>query len=504
MLPHWLALWQHPRTRFLYTAQQVRDLEKAAFIYDALTETDLMQRAGAAAYDFLCEHYPLAQKVLIVCGKGNNAGDGFVLAQLMQHAGLRVTVALSHATTVFTGAAANAYAQLRPQSIQPQAFTPEMCLHADVIVDGLLGTGLRAVPDELFSACIDSINTSGKPVLSLDIPSGLLADSGAVPGVAVCADRTISFIGLKAGLCTGRGPALCGDIALADLGLSQRCYDDNVSFALLNRFSDLQHLLPKRNRDAHKGLFGHTLIVGGANGMGGAGRLAAEAAARTGSGRVSAYVSASSASALLLTRPEVMSHAYTLAPDANDLAPLLAQASVVVLGPGLSRAPWLNEVLDRIAASETRQVWDADALFGLAQAPRLLGHAILTPHPLEAARLLNCSVEDIESNRFDAARKIALRYHTVVVLKGAGTVISDGKNISVLTEGNPGMASAGMGDVLAGIIGALWAQGVSAFDAAQMGAALHACAGDRAARDGQVGLLAGDLIAQIRTVLNGL
>ena len=374
-------------------------------------------------------------------------------------------------------------------------------------MDALLGIGLRDAPRAEFAAAIEQINQAALPVLALDIPSGLNADTGAVAGAAVAANLTLTFIATKRGLLTGRGAALTGELVLANLDVPATTYDAIAPSAERLVLDELVTLLEPRAADAHKGDFGHVMVIGGDTGYGGAALMAAEAAARTGAGKVSVATRPEHVAAILARRPEVMACGVV---SGQELEPLLARPTLLVVGPGLGRSPWSEQMLQQAIKSGLPLVLDADALNILAEgrvvpAAALQQHSpwLLTPHPAEAARLLGITTAEVQADRFAAVRGLAERYGASVILKGAGSLVASVDGIvGVVTDGNPGMASGGMGDVLSGIVGGLMAQRLSAHDAARLGAVAHACAADLAAEDmGQRGLLATDLIPYLGQLL---
>jgi NAD(P)H-hydrate epimerase len=370
----------------------------------------------------------------------------------------------------------------------------------DVIVDALLGTGLKGEVTGEWLQAISAINACGRPVLAIDIPSGLHADTGRALGAAVRADATITFIGLKQGLFTGFGPDHAGHVAFDALAVPAGVYRGVPSSATRLSAEFVRQMLPARARSAHKGDFGHALIVGGDHGMGGAARMAAESAARVGAGLVSVATRASHVVALNAGRPELMCSGVA---SEQELRPLVERANVIGIGPGLGQSDWSRKMLAVALESKRPLVIDADGLNLLAQAPAQRDDWVLTPHPGEAARMIGQRVIDVQNDRFAAARELQQRFGGVVVLKGAGTLIATPDlAIALCNAGNPGMASGGMGDVLTGVIAGFIAQGFSLKDAASLGVQVHATAGDRAARDGERGLLAGDVMAQLRGVVN--
>lgn len=459
---------------------------------------ELMRRAGAAAFAVLRERWPEARFISVLCGGGNNGGDGYVVARLAHEAGLDVRVYPLAALDRCRGDALAAYQDYRAAGGDVLGFVPQHFEHAQVLVDGLLGTGIDRDVDGLYAEVIRAANHFSGRILALDIPSGLHADTGSVLGTAIRADATVSFIGLKRGLFTGEGREYAGEVIFHDLDTppsARRCVP--ASARLLGRYPCG---LPRRPRHAHKGQYGHVLAVGGDQGYGGAIRLAAEAAARVGAGLVSIATRNEHAALLNLSRPELMCHGVA---DRAAIQALLERASVVVVGPGLGRTEWAGMLLDAVLASGLPAVVDADALNLLAQRPERREHWILTPHPGEAARLLGISTAAIQRDRFAAVQELQRRYGGVVVLKGSGSLICGGDGMPwVSAAGNPGMASGGMGDVLAGVIGGLMAQRLDFGEAAAFGVRLHGAAGDEAAQSGERGLLAGDLMEPLRRLVN--
>lgn len=484
----------------LYSSEDVRAIDRAAVQADDLPAGELMARAGRAAFASLCRRWPDARRIAVYCGSGNNGGDGYVLARLAREAGREVTLCATAAPAAPDGDAAQARRAWTAAGGTVEETTREAAANADVVVDALLGIGLSRAPQGTVAAAIEAINAAGRPVLALDLPSGLDADRGAAPGVAVRATATSTFVADKPGLHTGAGRALCGDIELESLGIAAGTRASRVPCAGLLRPESLRDWLPPRARDAHKGHHGHVLAIGGELGFGGAIRLCAEAALRAGAGLVSVATRAAHVAPLLTARPEAMAHAVE---DGAALALLAARAGVLALGPGLGREPWGREMFDAALALELPRVLDADALNFLARSPRPLRGDVLTPHPGEAARLLQSETATVEADRFAAVRALVERFDAVVVLKGAGSIVAaPGCTPMVIGAGNPGLASGGSGDVLTGVIAALRAQGLAAFDAACAGALLHAAAADVAAIDGERGMLASDLFAPLRRLAN--
>jgi len=485
--------------RNLYRAAQVRELDRTAIETFSIPGLTLMERAGSAAYDLLCKCWPEAQVITVVCGVGNNGGDGYVLARLALQAGKTVHLLQLGDVGKIKGDALTNYEHFIEIAGEVKPFET-IAEESDIIVDGIFGTGLEREVAGNWRQAIEAINASVAPVLALDIASGLHSDSGQVLGAAVKADATISFIGLKQGAFTGAGPEQCGQLLFDDLDVPEAVYMEEQPVAKRVEWPMLTGLLGRRARDAHKGDFGHVLIVGGEHGFSGAARMAGEAALRTGAGLVSIATRPEHAALLNTVRPELMCHGVT---DAKALAPLLQRATVVAIGPGLGQTSWGRALLNAVLETKLPLVVDADALNLLASEPVQRENWILTPHPGEAARLLEKSAVEVQSDRFQAIQMLQEQYGGVAVLKGAGTLITDAEqSVSICTAGNPGMATGGMGDLLTGIIAAMVAQGLSLADAAAAGVSLHAAAADRAAQAGERGLLANDLQIELRLLLN--
>lgn len=482
----------------LYSAEQGRELDRRAIAAGTPGYT-LMQRAGEAAFRYLRDNWPAATRIVVLAGRGNNGGDGYVLAKLAwaQHLDVRLVTVGDH--TRLTGEAALAASDATRARVPESSWSGQLP-DADIYVDALFGTGLNRAPTGDFPQVIDALNRGDRPVLALDIPSGLSADTGHAPGVAVRATATITFIARKAGLLTGRGPALTGRLHLDTLGVSATLARDLPPLARLLSAQQLIDWLPPRERDGHKGRHGHVLVVGGNRGMAGAVAMAGEAALRAGAGLVSVATRPDNLMMLNARRPELMCHGID---RVSDLSPLLARATVVVLGPGLGQDSWADALYGAVLDSGKPLIMDADGLNLLAQQPDRCSEYILTPHPGEAARLLGVSTPEIQADRFAAARMLQQRYGGHVILKGAGSLIASPNSLHLCPYGNPGMGSGGMGDLLAGIAGALYGQGLSGETAACAATLVHALAGDDAARvAGERGLIATDLLPFVQQRVN--
>jgi len=488
----------------LYDAAALRVIEAAALAHKG-DATTLMQRAGLAGWRTLLAHWPQARRIVVVCGPGNNGGDGYVLATqaLASERDAVVVRLVSHAPR--TDAAKAMCAAFETAGGRILAFDGALPA-GDIVVDAVFGIGLSRAPDDATTALIDAINAAGVPVLALDTPSGLSGDRGSEDGVAVRATRTLQFLAPQIGLQTGDGPDHAGALSLDTLGVDPHCFADAQANARRIDAHDLAHWLRPRPRNAHKGSHGRVLCIGGDHGTGGAVLLAAGAALRAGAGLVEVATQGVHVAPLLARWPEAM---VRRTDNVSALAGALDAADVIALGPGLGQGSWghalFDETLDAACAAGTPLVLDADALNLLAARPRALpAGAVLTPHPGEAARLLEVDTAAIQRDRPAAVRALAARWNAVVVLKGAGTLVcAPGGLPWLVAAGNPGMATGGMGDVLTGVIAALRAQGLDAEHAAACGALLHAVAGDTAAHtSGERGLLPGDLIDVLRACAN--
>ncbi|HHA2292696.1 TPA: bifunctional ADP-dependent NAD(P)H-hydrate dehydratase/NAD(P)H-hydrate epimerase [Enterobacter ludwigii] len=482
----------------IWHADDLRHAEKEAADSLGITLYELMQRAGEAAFNVACTAYPESSHWLILCGHGNNGGDGYVVARLAGAAGIHVTLlALESDKPLPEEASAAREAWLNAGGVihATDIVWPE---EIDVIIDGLLGTGLRSAPRDPVATLIARANAHSAPVVALDIPSGLMAQTGTTPGAVIQAAHTVTFIALKPGLLTGKARDVTGTLHHNALGLEswlagQETHVSRVDASLLAQW------LPPRRPTSHKGDHGRLVIIGGDHGTAGAIRMTGEAALRCGAGLVRVLTRIENSAPIITARPELMVHELT----PQSLEESLEWADVVVIGPGLGQQAWGKQALQKVENFRKPMLWDADALNLLAINPDKRHNRILTPHPGEAARLLNCSVAEIESDRLLSARRLVKRYGGVAVLKGAGTVVASDEALGIVDAGNAGMASGGMGDVLSGIIGALLGQKLPLYDAACAGCVAHGVAADKlAARYGTRGMLATDLFCTLRRVVN--
>jgi hydroxyethylthiazole kinase-like uncharacterized protein yjeF len=484
----------------IYQTQQIREFEQLVEERFGITSQVLMQRAGKAAFDYLMRRWPQAQKLDVFCGGGNNGGDGYVLAHIAAERGLKVSIWQVGSQENTQVAAQEALEQCRKANLPINPFNSKIDLqHTDVIIDAICGIGLhKNLRSDVISA-IEKMQQADVPIFALDIPSGVDADTGQVMGGAVHASATMTFVGLKIGLMTGSGAAYTGELVSNDLQLPAELFTYVEPVAKKVHLSTYSHFLKARLRDWHKGLAGHVLVVGGELGFSGAPMMAAQAALRAGAGLVSVATHVEHIQ-MNAHCPEVMCHGVT---SAEQLNPLIERADVVVIGPGLGQTDWSKALWQHISNADKPLLVDGDGLNLLAAESKLNDNWVLTPHPGEAARLLQTTTQAIQKNRLDAIKAIQKKFGGVCVLKGVGSLILAPNALPALCDkGNPGMATAGMGDILSGVIGALMAQGIPPGDAAKLGVCVHAIAGDQAAKDGERGMMATDLLMYIRRLVN--
>ncbi|MBU6950055.1 NAD(P)H-hydrate dehydratase [Hahella sp. HN01] len=487
----------------LFTAAQVRQLDALA-IQSMTAENgyELMQRAGRSAFRALMRRWPETARLTVLCGGGNNGGDGYVVAELARRHNLQVEVFALSDPQKLQGEAAQAFASCRAAGVDVSMWSPDSSISGDIIVDAMLGTGLSGAVRDDYAAAITAINAAVKPIIALDIPSGLCADTGMPLGATVNAAMTVTFIGMKRGLLTGEAPDYTGELVFDELDVPADIYSKIPAACRRSDFSLAVKLAPLRKPSSHKGMFGRVLVVGGDNGFGGAAIMAAEAAYRAGCGLVSCATRAAHVGAGLSRLPEVMFRGIN---SRGELLAMLESADVIALGPGLGKEPWGQMCLQTCLDAGKPMVLDADALNMIAvRKHQLSPHSLMTPHPGEAARLLESSVADVMRDRFAAARELAKTYNCHVLLKGLGTVLAapDQEGQVVVQAGNPGMACGGMGDVLTGLAAGLLAQGMTPLAAAELAAAWHGAAADSATESvAQASLMAGDLLKQLGSVM---
>jgi len=468
-----------------YSIAQIKAIETHA-IASGLSELMLMKRAGFRSFMRAQQWFPDVKRVYVLCGGGNNGGDGLIFAQLAFLAGWQVEVGLTVSPAdMKAGAASSVLTELAALGVLPKPFDVRICAQSDLVVDALLGIGLNGHVSPELCAIISAVNALTKPVLSLDIPSGLNADTGTALGEVVQATRTVTFLAHKIGLVSLDGPDYAGQVQVESLGISDRILDQVKAISRTVTLGDDAQLV--RNKNSHKGMFGQALLLGGDDGMMGAVMLAAQSCARAGAGIVRVVTRRRNAPFLTLKCPEVMAYG-----DSN-VADLVARSSVIAIGPGLRLNDWSKALWQQVLFSHKPMVVDAGALRILAANPLKSNDWILTPHPGEAAELLGVSIEEVQQDRLAAVIAIQEKFGGVVVLKGNGTLVYDGEDAQISDVGNGAMSTAGMGDVLTGLIAAFLAQGLSLKDAAIRGVMMHAEMGEQLAETQPV-VLASDVV----------
>ena len=489
----------------LYSAEQTAALDRMVIESGASNSSTLMKRAGACTFSALMSTWPETKRILVLCGTGNNGGDGYVIARLAKMRHLEVTLVQVGDSTNQSEASRAAREEMEQEGVVIEPFTNQSFEEYDVIVDALLGIGLKREVKAEWKDVILKINDSPANVVAVDIPSGLSANTGQILGAAVFADLTVTFMGRKQGMYTAEGKTCCGNTLRFDaLDMPPKIYESQQSDVLLvNKLPKLAIFEP-RLPNTHKGSFGHVLVIGGAPGMSGAVTMAATAALRSGAGLVSVATHPDHASTINSQQPEIMSHGIL---TNEELDNLIEKADIILIGPGLGLSDWGEQLFLHCIKVNKPIIVDADALRLLANNKIKADNLILTPHPGEAAMLLGKTTSEVQANRFKSCLEISTCYSGVAVLKGAGTLTSFGDKIYVNASGNPGMATAGMGDILCGIIAGLLAQGhYSSKDCHEICAAavyVHGLAGDMVAEEhGERGMMATDLFSKIRKIIN--
>lgn len=504
----------------VFTAEEMRRLDRRAIAEVGIPGTTLMENAGVGAAREVRSAFGAlrGKRVVVLCGKGNNGGDGFVVARHLRRGGARVQVFLFGAVrdvkgdaavklTEFQGSRGRVTEVIREENLKE---VERALAKADLVVDALLGTGLTGPAEGVIARAIEAINASGCRVVALDLPSGLSSDTGRLLGPTVAAALTTTFAGLKRGLLLYPGAAHAGTVRVVPIGIPPDEVSRGTSVFLLEP-ADLRPLIPPRPPDAHKGTFGHLLVVAGSIGKTGAAALAGRAALRSGAGLVTIACPASQQPIVAalgmetMTEPLPETPSQSLALKAKDrLLDLAARVEAVALGPGISLDPETQSLVRELVTEVGRpMVVDADGLTALAGhldvLKRVPAARCLTPHPGEMARMLGITVAEVQADRIEAVRAVCQRYGMYVALKGARTVIGEpGGKVVLNPTGNPGMASGGAGDVLTGMVGAFLARGLPPWAALQAAVYLHGLAGDLAREEqGEEGLIAGDILESI-------
>lgn len=481
-----------------------------AAIESGISQENLMENAGTAAAFFICENENLKNiKVTVVCGKGNNGGDGFVIARRLAKAGARVSVVLAVSPTRLSGESLKMYERL-PRKVKLIEAEKDPSLaditikEGDIIVDAIFGFGFKGEAKGLDKRLIEEINGSCGYTYSVDLPSGLICDSGSVSGEAIKADCTLTFETLKPCHILPPSNAFCGKLEVLKIGISEEIMAGQKPFCRVIE----KPKFPLRDKNSHKGSFGSLLSVCGSYGMPGAAILAAKSALRSGVGKLYAVCPPENYTAMAVSVPEAV---FVLADIEKNTKPIfenLKNVSSVLVGCGLSRSDKKAEFIkELILSAEKPIIVDADGINCTAQViefiKKVKADVVLTPHVGEMARLTGLGVQEIEKNRTETARKFATGYGIFLVLKGANTIVAtpDGELFVNLT-GTPALATSGSGDVLSGIIGSLLAQGFDTLCAVTSAVYIHGLAGERAAEKfGENGLLASDIIDNLPCLL---
>lgn len=504
----------HSLGRRLYRAESVRAIDSAAISSGQVTGLQLMQLAAEAAFEKIVKRWSLPKSMLVLCGGGNNAGDGYLLAVLAKAAGVDVTLhAVVDIEKLNGDAKLAAEAWLNAGGKAEDLHPPYEYDRYDCVVDALLGVGISRAVSGRYQQIIEAVNQRhGRGVIALDLPSGLNPNTGAVSSVAVHAEITVTFVAMKPGLITGVAQDYVGDVHLADLNVDSTIFaKHSADMRCLSQW-DLKVFQQPRLRTSHKGRNGHLLMVGGDSGMSGAIRLSAEAALRSGAGLVSVATHPAHAHMVNIGCPEIMSQAML---DEESFDDIEQKADVLAIGPGLGHGAWSEWLFEAVIDTNLPMIIDADGLNWLAKGGDKLAHTlrlrekplVITPHPGEAARLLSTEIDVIQADRIAAAKALHERFGAIVILKGAGTIIADDNELSICPYGNPGLAVGGSGDVLTGVVAALLGQmqvlNISAEEATKLAVLTHSIAADFAAADGERGMLPTDVIAQLRAIVSG-
>lgn len=510
------------------TPEQMTEIDRLAIEEFGIPGLVLMECAALAVFREIANMIaPLSLKrILVFAGKGNNGGDAFAVARHLSASGACVTVCATDAPNAFSRDCATQFSITEKMEIaRIDLFTPggiaksaELAIACDLIVDGIFGTGLEDDVSGVYRDAIDVINQSGKPVLSIDIPSGICGESGRILGDCVRASKTVTFCMAKTGLIVNPGFSSAGDLVVADIGIPKKILEDVEIRMSVLEIDEIARLIPRRKSDSNKGDYGKVLIVTGSTGMTGAGCLAGKAALRTGAGLAYLGVPASLAYMYNIVLPEAVvipledkGRGVLLTSAAEQIRARSRGMNVIALGPGLSTAGDVRSLIaSLIVSAEIPLVLDADGLNALVGNLSVLAERraeiVITPHPGEMSRLMNITIAEIQKNRIGCARAFAVTHKIIVVLKGERTVIAspDGR-VFVNPTGNSGLATAGTGDVLCGVIASFIAQGASPLDAAKAGAYVHGFAGDLCAlRLGEHGMIAGDVVEALPLALRDL
>lgn len=449
----------------LYNISQAKVIDQLAAENLGINSYELMQVAAQAIF----QHVRNYHNILIITGPGNNGGDGWVVAELARQNGQNVTLWSLKPINELKGdarLAADAYTGVVIESAPEATF--------DCVVDAIFGSGLNQTITGHYAQAIAWITEQESPVIAVDIPSGLNGDTGQMMGAAVNAKATISILNDSPGLFTLSGKDLCGKITTESLGVDPMCYKNLPVSAELLKESQLTQMIKARQNNSHKGSFGHVWAAGGQAGMMGAVQLAAFAILKSGAGAATAVTDKQHSVTLPLRHPEIMTHGF------DELHPELPVKTpdVMAIGMGLGQSTWSKQLFNLLIKINVPKVIDADGL-ALLQPGHLNSNDVITPHPLEAARLLDCHIQEVQADRLKAAKLLNQKYHAIVVLKGSGTIICNDQNTYICPYGSDALATAGSGDVLSGMIAGLMAQDHHSLQAAQLAVIWHAVTGEK-------------------------
>ena len=500
----------------IFTTQEIRLIEQEHASANNGHCYDLMEKAGRSVFEVMRKVNSQPKMVYVLAGKGNNGGDGYIVAAylLKHHIPFRI---FALGTPRKESEAFAAYSFFIKLGGKVEEQLPDLVAEAqsgnspDIVIDALLGTGLDSAPRDPFDKWIEFINSTKAYIISVDVPSGVNADTGKVYNDSVIANKTVCMLGLKAGLLTGDAIDYVGEIEVHSLGVDVNAFHgkylasetDGASYVptYLSTYEDIIADLPRRPLSAHKGDSGRVLLMGGSLGFGGAINICGHGALRTGAGLIKIATDKANIPSINASRPELMTVDFT---DLDSVKEALEWTDVIAIGPGLGLGEHAEQLLDLVLNADKPTVVDADALTLMSR--RDLSYSkrtILTPHPGEAARLLSCSISKINDNRYWAVYELQKRCGGIVLLKGAGTLVCDGSRIVLIKEGSPALASGGMGDILTGIIASLKAQGLTLMQAACAGACIHGRSGYLSGENcGLIGTAACDLLPYIRYLVN--
>jgi len=514
----------------LLTAAQSRELDRLSQEKYGVASYSLMTTAGEAVARATMEKYRtrLSDAVLVIAGKGNNGGDGFVAARKLLQESIKVRALLLGKASALKGDAARAHADFLAaggavvEIDSDAALDAAMREHPGIVIDAIFGTGLNAEVAGLPRRAIEAINSLAAPIVAIDISSGVNSDTGAVMGAAVNAALTVTFGFAKFGHVSFPGAGHCGELKIAQIGFAPAAIDDIAPSGLFLEAKDVGRWSKPRSRNSHKGMYGHAMVIAGSRGKAGAAILASRGALRAGAGLVTTAIPNSVADIVASAQAELMTEAIADCDGHFDgkaatvaLSSLIKPMTSIVVGPGIGVSDGTKELIEWLIAEavapERPMLIDADGLNIVAQlGPEKLRHAkgpvVLTPHPGEMSRLLGISTAEVNADRISAANKLVEKTGAVVLLKGAASVIAGpAGEVCINSTGNPGMSTPGMGDALSGITGALLGQHLDPLKALAFAVFLHGYAADRvAARYGRIGYIVGDLIDELPRAIDTL